>query len=148
MKDLRDSTGIEEHDVIERLLKEASPRPVPSAADETAVRAAVRSEWNHVTGKQRQRKRVIAYAMAATVLIGVFSVFNAFRGPQVETVEVAVIQKSFGSIYLVGEASELAETPDLVDVKSGQTVFTGDDAGIALAWNTGGSLRIDDNTRV
>lgn len=148
MKDRRDSTGIEEDDVIERLLREASPRPVPSAADETAVRAAVRGEWNQVTGKRRQRQRVIAYAMAATVLIGVFSVFNAFRAPQTETVEVAGIQKSFGTIYLVGESSELAETPNLVAVSSGQTVFTGDDAGIALAWNNGGSLRIDENTRV
>ena len=148
MKDLQDNNGIEGDDVIERLLKEASPRPVPTSADETAVRAAVHSEWSLVTGKQRQRKRVVAYALAATVLIGVFSVFNVFRAPQFETVEVATIQKSFGSIYLVGDSSELAEIPNLVDLSSGQTVFTGDSAGIALAWNHGGSLRIDENTRV
>ena len=79
---------------------------------------------------------------AATILIGIFSVFNAFRTPQIETVKVATIQKSFGSIYMVGESSELAEIPNLFDLSSGQTVFTGDDAGIALAWNNGGSLRI------
>lgn len=148
MKDSHDKPGIEEDDVIERLLREASPRPVPTAADEAAVRTAVRSEWSRLTGKRRRRRQVIAYAVAATVLIGVFSVFNVFRAPQFEAIEVATIQKSFGAVYLLGESSELAKTRNLVDLLSGQTVVTGDEAGIALAWNRGGSLRIDENTQV
>ena len=77
-----------------------------------------------------------------------FSVFNLFRIPAVDTVQVATIEKSFGAIYLLQESSELRETPDLSSVRSGQTIVTGDEAGIALAWGQGGSLRMDARTRV
>lgn len=148
MNEFNQGSGLEEDDAIERLLREASPRPVPSRADETAVRSAVRGEWNRVTGRRQRRRRVLTYAIAASVLVGVFGLFNAFRAPLVETVQVATIDKTFGPVYLLGETAELSETHDLAIMMSGETIVTGDNAGIALSWGRGGSLRIDENTRV
>ena len=148
MSDVNQSTSIPSDDALEKLLKHASPRPTPSQADEAAVRRAVRAEWQDLTRKRQSRQRVLQYAIAATVLIGVFSVFSVFRTSVVEVVQVAAIQKSFGSVYLLGEESELRETRDLATVYSGQTVVTGQETGIALAWGNGGSLRIDENTRI
>jgi len=148
MSDFDRRASVPTDDALEQLLKHAAPRPTPSQSDEAAVRQAVRSEWRHVTGRYRSRRRVLQYAIAATVLIGVFSVFSVFRLPAVEAVQVATIEKSFGSIYLLGEESELRETRDLSTVLSGQTIVTGNKTGIALAWDGGGSLRVDENSRV
>ncbi len=140
--------GTQSEEALEALLRHATPRPTPSESDEAAVRRAVRAEWQVVSGKYRSRRRVAAFAIAATVLLGVFSVFNLFRLPAVDAVQVATIQKSFGSIYLLGEAAELRETDTLSNIVSGQTIVTGDNAGMALAWGEGGSLRIDASSRV
>ena len=143
-----EGTDVRSDDALEQLLKKASPRPVPSQQDEAAVRSAVKAEWRSVTGKRRVRRNVFQYALAATVLLGVFALFSMFRVPVVDTVEVASIEKSFGAIYMLGEAAELRETGELSSVLSGQTIVTGNDAGLAFAWGRGGSLRVDENSRV
>lgn len=148
MSDFEHSTSVASDDALEKLLKHASPRPTPSPADEAAVRQAVHAEWQNVSSRQQSRRRALSFAIAATVLIGVFAVFNGFRMPIVDAVAVASIEKSFGSIYLLGESSELRETRDLASVLSGQTIVTGSQAGIGLAWGNGGSMRMDENTRV
>ena len=63
----------------------------------------------------------------------VFAVFNAFRAPPAEVVTVASIQKSAGSVYLLGDSEELRRTDDLLNVSIGQTIATGSEAGMALA---------------
>ena len=148
MSDVNQGTSAQTDEALEELLKHASPRPMPSRSDEAAVRRALRAEWRAVSGRHRSRRRIVSFAMAATVLIGLFAVFGLFRLPVVDAIQVATIEKSFGAIYLLGESSELRETPALSSVLSGQTIVTGDDAGIALAWGHGGSLRLDANTRL
>ena len=143
-----DAVTASRDDALERLLKEASPRPVPSTEDVAAARQAVRAEWRKVAGKQRARRRMLRYALAASVLLGTFAVFNAFRAPPAEVFTVASIQKSTGSIYLLGDAAELRRTDDLSSVSTGETIVTGSEAGMALAWAGGGSLRVDENTRI
>ena len=137
-----------ENDALEDLLRHASPRPVPAAKDVAVAKAAVRDEWRDLTGQRSRRRRFLNYAVAATVLVAAFAGFNLFRAPVATTVQVASIEKSFGSVYLLGEQSELRETLGLSAVLSGQTILTGDGAGLALAWGTGGSLRVDEGTRI
>lgn len=137
-----------EHDALEDLLRHASPRPVPSPDDIAAAKAAVRDEWRDLTDKRRRNRRVINYAVAATILVAVFAGFNTFRAPVEESVQVASMEKNFGPVYLLGERSELREISDLSAVFSGQTILTGDGAGLALAWGAGGSLRVDEGTRI
>lgn len=148
MSDLNQGASVPSDDVLEELLKHAAPRPMPSPSDEAAVRQAVRGEWQVVSDRRQSRRRILTYAIAATVLVGVFSVFSVFRMPVVDAVQVASIEKSFGSIYLLGEKSELRETQELSNILSGQTIVTGSQAGIALAWGNGGAMRMDETTRV
>jgi hypothetical protein len=122
---------------------------MPPAADERIVREAVYAEWRSVSGKVRSRQRFTRLAIAASVLLAVAVSFNAFRATGVVApVVVASIDKSYGAIYLLGEQSELNEVPDLAMVSAGQTVVTGGKSGVGLAWNGGGSLRIDSATTV
>ena len=88
------------------------------------------------------------YAIAATVLLGAFLAFDSFRTPVIDIVQVGTIEKSVGPVYVLGEQSELRETGDLSNVVAGQTIVTGDGAGLALAWGRGGSIRVDEHTRV
>ena len=105
MSDVNQGTGVKSDDGLEELLKKASPRPVPSRQDEDAVRRAVKAEWQSVTGRHRSRQRVIRYAVAATVVLSVFAMFSLFREQPETAVQVASIEKSFGSIYLLGGQS-------------------------------------------
>jgi len=133
---------------LENLLSKASPRPVPEPADTAAAREAVRREWHVVSGKHRYRKRVLRFAAAATVVIGLGLMFNSIRVTEPEPARVASIQKSFGSIYVLGDQSELTRADNLAAIHEGQVIVTGDAAGIALAWANGGSVRLDKNTEV
>jgi hypothetical protein len=86
--------------------------------------------------------------VAATVVVGVGLLFNSFRGVEPEPARVASIQKSFGSIYVLGDQSELTRADNLAAIHEGQIIVTGDDAGIALAWVNGGSVRLDKSTEI
>lgn len=133
---------------LEQLLSKASPRPLPDSAATEATKEAVRAEWQAVSGKHRARRNALHFALAASILISVFALFNTLRVPGAEAVQVASIQKSFGSIYVLGEKAELTRADSLSAIHEGQTIVTGGDAGIALAWGAGGSVRLDENTEV
>ena len=135
-------------DAVEALLEKAVPRALPQDQDEKIVRDAVQAEWQAVTGKYRTRRRMTYFAIAATVVLGVAVSFNALQVTDVRAVQVATISKSHGSIYLLGEQSELHEMRDLSSITAGQIIETGGNAGIGLKWGNGGSLRVDQNTRI
>lgn len=135
-------------EAVEALLEKAAPRPVPPSGDENIVRDAVYAEWQAVTGKAKSRQLLSYFAIAATVVLGVAVAFNALQISNAPAVRIATISKSHGSIYLLGEQSELREMTDLASIYAGQIIETGDDAGIGLEWGNGGSLRVDKNTRI
>lgn len=140
--------GLGADDVLERLLKAAPPRPAPSPHDTALARRAVHAEWRKLANRRTSRRRMAAYGIAASVLLAVLAAFNTLRLPAPAVVQVATIEKSVGPIYLLGESSELREFSDPGNVVSGQAIVTGAGAGLALAWSNGGSLRVDENTRV
>lgn len=133
---------------VEQILGKAQPRPVPSAEETQAVREHVRAEWQALTSRQKSVRRMKSWAIAASVLLVVFAGFNAIRMAGVAEVPVASIDKRFGSIYMLGENSELLENNNVSTVTAGQTIITDAESGIAFGWGEGGSLRFDENTRV
>lgn len=133
---------------LEQLLSNASPRPVPAPADTAAVHEAVRAEWRTVSGRRRSRRRLMNYAVAATILVSAFSLFNSFSTPDVDISRVAMLQKSYGSIFVVGEHSTWTQVDDLLEIHPDQKIATGNNSGIALAWASGGSVRLGADTTV
>lgn len=136
------------HETIEDLLRHAEPRPTPPAEVAEAARAAVRAEWRASVGQRQRRRRVAGFAAAATLVLGLMVAPDLLRAPALPVLPVASIDKSFGSVYVLGERAELRETRDLSEIMAGQTIVTGRAAGLAVAWGDGGSLRLDRNTRV
>lgn len=133
---------------IESILRSAPPRPAPSAADIASARSAVRTEWQAVYCKRRIRRRLVTVAAAASIVGAIAAGLFVLRLPSALPERVATIEKASGSIYLLGEQSVLHELPDLTELSTGQTLVTGDNSAIALAWLGGGSLRIDEGSRV
>lgn len=149
MSNMSDNVVTRTDESVEHLLEKAAPRPTPPSEDEKIVRDAVYAEWQAVTAKVKTRRRMTYFAIAATVLLGLAVTFNALQVTDVRPVQVATISKSHGSIYLLlGDQAEQQEITDLSVVSVGQVILTGDGAGIGLQWGTGGSLRVDQNTRI
>ena len=121
---------------------------MPSADVAETARAAIRYEWRSLVVRRRRRHRIVQFGAAAAILLGLFAAFNLLRAPALPAVQVASIDKSFGSVYVLGEQAELRQTGDLAAIMAGQTIVTGPDAGLAVAWGGGGSLRVDQNTRL
>ena len=120
---------------LEDLLGKAEPRQTPPQQDEELIRSAVHAEWDQVTNRRVRIRRVTQFALAASVLLAVFASLFALRGPfdGIELQQVASIEKQFGDVTMTG---------------NGQAVETGEDSGLTLAWNDGGSLRLDQNTQI
>ena len=87
-------------------------------------------------------------AAAASVVLAVTVVWTTWLAPLQPPVRVAMLEKSIGTIYLLGEQSELRRAENLQAVQSGQTIVTADNATVGLRWDAGGSLRLDANTEV
>lgn len=148
MSDSGKELGVGNDTELEQLLSHASPRAMPDAAAQAAARRVVHDEWRSLTNQQQRRRRVGQWLIAASLLIAVFSVLSVFRPVDISIVQVAEIQKSFGSVYILGEQAVLIPTDNLLSIRRGQTIVTDKDAGLALAWNNGGSVRIAENSQV
>jgi len=143
-----EETVFESDDAVEALLGKATPRPAPPDADAESVRAAVREEWLTVTGRRRRRSNILQMAMAASVVAVAILSLGLLRTTGVEPVQVAHVSKQFGSVSIIGEQSEVLQQPGMTTLLAGQTIRTDAGAGLALDWSSGGSLRLDENTRV
>lgn len=143
-----EKTMIESEQSFEDLLRHASPRPSPSAEDTASVRDAVNSEWRQLVNKRQTRRRLYSFAAAASVLLTLVAVIQLQGGPVPAPVTVAEIDKSIGSIYLLGDESRLQATDDLSSIEAGQVIVTGRDSTLGLIWSDGGSLRVAADSRV
>ncbi len=137
-----------QRDPMEDLLRQAEPRPVPAPEETELVKAAVREEWIAISNRRNARRRALGFAIAATLVVAVIAAVNTLRDVPVDPVHVATVERNFGPVYVLREKAELSPTDDLGVVVSGQTIVTGENAGLALAWANGGSLRIDQGSRV
>lgn len=148
MSDKGDNAISESETSFEDLLGRVTARPMPSAGDTEIARRVVRAEWLAVTHKRKGQRRFVAVAVAASALFVLALVTRLAFMPAIIPVQVASIDKSIGSIYVLGEESRLQESEDLSSISAGQTIVTGKASGLGLVWGNGGSLRIDADSRV
>lgn len=147
-KTLGDKTLVDDDRALEELLGRASPRPTPPDDAMKRVKAAVEEEWRQQHRRRVTRRRFTALGLAATVVLGVAVVMNTWLAPAVPPVHVATLEKSIGTIYLLGGQGQLLRADNLEAVRSGQTIATAGSSGAGLKWGAGGSLRLDENTEV
>jgi len=148
MTNTGDNAMPDDDQALEELLGRASPRPLPPAEVMQQAKAIVQSEWQQMNRQRTTRRRLTMFATAATVVLAVTLVMNTWLAPVVQPAQVATIEKAVGTVYLLGEQSELYVADDLGVLHSGQTIVTADNASVGLTWGQGGSLRLDADAKV
>jgi ferric-dicitrate binding protein FerR (iron transport regulator) len=133
---------------IEALLRGASPRPAPPEDEVARVREAVRADWRKSATKHRRKVQLARLAVAASVVAAAFLALNVLQTGGVAPPTIAAIDRQIGLVRIVGEESDFIDGNELTQVTAGQVLRTGAEAGASLSWRTGGSLRIDADTRV
>lgn len=134
------------------LLGQASPRQKAPEGDEREIRQAAMAEWKKITGKRRARRRLVSLAIAATLVMVLASLINVSRLAEtdMDLQQIAKVERQIGEIIIFEPATDtwrpLAES-DVV-LSTGQIIETSGGARIAVSWNAGGLLRIDEKTRI
>jgi len=137
-----------DRDIIESLLSQARPRPAPPAEHEASVRSALEREWQAIVARRRRRSVQRTLAMAASLVVAVALAFTLFEGTPPRPVNVAHIDASLGSIYVMDNGSGGLTLNDADNVHMGQIIDTRNDSALGLLWHSGGSLRIGPDSRV
>ena len=139
-----DNSNPKKDDVFEVLFRHAEPRPAAPAEDEQLVREALHGEWLQLTRQRRNRNIVWTLGMAASlVLATLFAVQRLDGGGAIVYTPVASIERAIGD-YSTDSAESFAG--DGYTLYSNQTVSTGPDSRLAIAWHSGQSIRLDRNT--
>ncbi|MFQ6006074.1 MAG: FecR domain-containing protein [Woeseia sp.] len=146
---MKQQTDLRSEQALEELLSQAEPRPLPPQQDEKLIRRAVHAEWDKLTKRRVRNRRLTSFALAASVLVAVLIGLNVLRGPfdAGEFQQIASIQKQFGIVKVWSKEQAGADGTEMSEIGSGH-VETGQRSGLTLGWNDGGSLRLDENTRV
>lgn len=142
-------TDVRTDEALEALFAKAAARPRPRADSEERIRAQVRESWQQAV-RARKRRRLSAFALAASVtVVAIVGLVLYQPGSPVLDSPVATVAKRFGELQIV-DASGVPyhASGNGFSLSPGQSVSTRGDAGMALNWNDGGSLRLDEYTSV
>lgn len=142
------STDPESNDSsLEELLRAVGARDEPSADAMRDVRAAVHAEWQAMVEERRRQRRVIAWRIAASLMLAVLIATFAKRFVEPTPVQVAsVVNIDGGMMYSTADADTHTGAVGQA-LLVGETVQTDANSRVALAFPGGLSLRVDHGTR-
>jgi hypothetical protein len=143
-----DQPGVQDDSAVEALLQKAAPRPLPPEHIEHEIRTAVHADWATVSGRHRRWRAGRNVAIAATMLLGAFFTITSLRQVATPAIEVARLDQSRGAVHVQTGDTHVTDNQDASIVFTGQTLQTGKDSAAGLAWLSGGSLRVDAQSRV
>jgi ferric-dicitrate binding protein FerR (iron transport regulator) len=133
---------------IEALLREVGARDEPSAAAAAEVMSVVHAEWLNLVQQRRRQQRVVAWRIAAGVVLAVLVTTFAYRfmAPAPET--FASIVNVSGRL-LASDGDATAEARDVGQlIRVGDSMQTDGQSRAAVSFPDGLSLRLDHDTRL
>lgn len=135
---------------LEALFRHATARQRPPLEVERDIREKLHSDWLHVTRRRRLRRHVAGWAVAAMVMLAVFISISQFRqtDPVIHGPVLASVDKRTGDVFIKNAAAETSRLPVDAQLRAGSILSTIQDSRIALAWTSGESLRMDQNSRI
>ena len=145
-----DSTDAND-EMLSEIFEHASPRPQPSSEIQERAYATLRDEWLEISSKRRTQRRIMAWSLAATVLIAAVLGFRNIS--PVDTPPHAVVAELVrvsGNSVVANKQPITASTQlgAAMSLSPGDTIETGARSLVAMSWNVGGSLRLDQNTHI
>lgn len=136
---------------IEDVLSEARPRPAPNSGRKEEIYDQLRDEWMISNQQTRQRRRYFIGAAAASFIAAIVVVMRLGSGVDVPVIQpdayVAVLNGA-GATLNGEQIQDVDSTSSTLRLRAGDTIKTGTDAAVAIAWNTTGSLRLSRSSEV
>ena len=133
---------------IEALLREVGARDEPSTAAKNEVMSAVHAEWLTIVQQRRRQQRVVAWRIAAGVVLAVLVTTFAYRFMTPAPVQVASIVRVDGRL-LAGSAGTVAQARAVGEfIRVGDILQTDAQSRAAVSFADGLSLRLDHDTRL
>ena len=146
------SEGQQKDELLSTLFQHASARPKAPLDDEAAIRAAVFTQWQKITGQRKQKRYLTAFGLAASLVVAVILINNLQEQPQPvgKPQQLAHIEIRRGDVFVhnVQDKNSAAHRLANNTLYAGQVISTGTGSRLALEWNSGESIRIDENSEV
>jgi len=138
-------------DQFHSILSTARPRAVPNSARKEIIFGELRNDWLTRQHAVQTKRRYFFSGIAASIVVaGVFALQINFDTDSPLLPPNATVVRSAGNGTLINNRAIESFLP--IDAKlrfaTGDTIETGDDAALAIAWNTTGSLRVNSSSTV
>ncbi len=143
-------SGIQSDEALEALFAHAAARPLPRADREVAIREQVKIAWKQGI-RLRQQRRYTKMAMAASFVAAAIVGMLWYQSLPLTngSTALATVQKRFGEVQIADESGiPYYPSSGTFELVPGQSIRTGDEAGMAMTWKNGGSLRLGEHTAV
>jgi ferric-dicitrate binding protein FerR (iron transport regulator) len=144
MNDRAQQTRDDNGDDLAALFGRVGARERPRPATEAAALAALHAEWVSRTGARRRQRRTTFAAAAAASLAAVAFAYVWLQSPLLATIE----HVEGSDITWRDDRSQAQPLGTLRTLAEGQRLTTGPGSRLALRWHDGGSLRLDERSRL
>lgn len=144
MNDRAQKTTDEDADDLAALFGRVGARERPRAPAEAAAFAALHAEWLSRTAARRRRRLMTFGAAAAASLAVVAFAYTWLQSPLLATIE----HVEGTDITWRDDRSQAQPLGTLRALAEGQRLATGPGSRLALRWHDGGSLRLDERSRL
>jgi len=136
-------------DSLEELLSGVKPRAKPRTEAEDKAFKALEAQWQEITARRNRRSRLATWSVAASVVLAVvFGYTWLGENEQVVLDPVANVVRASGELIYANGVTLDGTSGESSPFSVGDTLTTGSNSRISLQWNSGGSLRVDQNTEV
>lgn len=132
---------------IEELLREVGARNEPSSETAREVMSAVHAEWLDIVQQRRRQQRVVAWRIAAGVVLAVLVTTFAYRFMAPEAMQVASVAYVDGRLLASTDDTDPEARVNGQFIRVGDTVQTDAQSRAAVSFPDGVSLRLDHDTR-
>jgi len=139
-----------DEEVLKALFKHASSRKRAPRAVENEIREALHNEWTQRTRQRRVRRRMTGWAIAASVILGLFiSTGLLWRATtDLQQPILATVEKMNGDVYVSNEGEQPVRLLPSTDLEAGNMLSTNKGSHMALTWVNGESIRVNENSSV
>lgn len=140
----------ENGDELAALFGRVGVRERPRPAAETAAFAALHAQWQRRVARQRRRRFTTLVAASATAVAALGVTYLWLQSPVTSAPAVlATVEHVEGSdITWRDDRSQAQPLGNLRALTEGQRLATGLGSRVALRWHDGGSLRLDESSRL
>jgi len=144
-----DDTTTPNDELLAELFANVTPRSKPPAEAQDKAFAILELQWRNLAIRRKRRNQFVSWSIAASLLLAVGIAFNWLgeaRQPAAEP--VAKLERITGGTIYANNVKIDGSSRSRFPLAAGETLVTGPDSRAALSWNSGGSLRIDENSEV